>query len=107
MIELVTDHRISNCILTPTQFKVLFAASNAVRLTKWLSLRTIVLGGEQIPPWLVRDFYALQLPQAVIFNGYAPAETTVVNSLTRYAKFSTSSHGHLLNSSADYIQSMP
>lgn len=87
MIGLVIQQRISNCIFTPTQFKVLFSASNRSSLSQWKSLRSIVLGGEQIAPWLVRDFYASQLPQAILFNGYALAETTVVNSLTRYAPF--------------------
>jgi thioester reductase-like protein/acyl carrier protein len=43
----------------------------------------MVVGGEQIPPWVVRDFHNLRLPQASIFNGYAPSETTVCNSLRK------------------------
>jgi acyl-coenzyme A synthetase/AMP-(fatty) acid ligase len=59
MIDLVKAREISNCIFTPTHFKVLFADTNRTKLAQWSSLRTIVLRGEQIPPWLVRDFYAL------------------------------------------------
>lgn len=83
MVDYVVDERISHCIFTPTQMKVLLTASNLTKLSQWTSLRTMVLGGEQIPPWLVRDFCNLELPDAVLFNGYAPAETTVVNSLKR------------------------
>ena len=83
MVDLLVEQRVSNCIFTPTQFKMLLTAPNKSRLSEWTSLRSIVLGGEQIPPWVVREFHNLKLPHASIFNGYAPSETTVVNSLRK------------------------
>lgn len=83
MVEQLIERQVSNCTLTTTQLKVLLTAPNKARLVEWTSLRSMVVGGEQIPPWVVRDFHELNLSQANIFNGYAPAETTVCNSLRR------------------------
>lgn len=85
MIDFAVGSKVTHCIFTPTQLKVLFGARNKSNLSQWTALRTMVLGGEQIAPWLVEAFYKLNLPDAVLFNGYAPAETTVVNSLRRCA----------------------
>jgi len=85
MVEQLLERRVSNCTFTTTQLKVLLTAPNKARLAEWTSLRSMVVEGEQIPPWVVRGFYGLNLPQAAVFNGYAPAETTVCNSLRRYS----------------------
>jgi acyl-CoA synthetase (AMP-forming)/AMP-acid ligase II len=81
MVDSVIDHKISSCIFTPTQAKMLLNAPNKSRLLEWADMHAFVLGGETIPPWFVRDFYRLNLPHAKLFNGYAPSETTVVNTL--------------------------
>ena len=83
MVAQLVERRISNCTFTTTQLKVLLTAPNRARLSEWKSLRSMVVGGEQIPPWVVRDFHGLNLPEASIYNGYGPAETTVCNSLRR------------------------
>lgn len=81
MIETLVSHRVTNCIFTPTQVKVMLNAPNKKTLLQWIDLRSLVLGGESVSPLLVRDFFALKLPQARFFNGYAPSETTVVNTM--------------------------
>ena len=83
MVEQLIEKHVSNCTFTTTQLKMLLTAPNKARLVEWISLRSMVVGGEQIPPWVVRDFYDLKLSRASVFNGYAPAETTVCNSLRR------------------------
>ncbi|PWY95188.1 putative polyketide synthase [Aspergillus sclerotioniger CBS 115572] len=81
MISTLITRQITNCIFTPTQVKVMLQAPNKKDLSLWTSLRRLVLGGESVSTHLVRDFFALELPQARFFNGYAPSETTVVNTL--------------------------
>lgn len=81
MISTLVTRQITNCIFTPTQVKVMLQAPNKKDLALWTSLRSLVLGGESVSPHLVRDFFALELPQARFFNGYAPSETTIVNTL--------------------------
>ena len=81
MIETLVSHKVTNCIFTPTQVKVMLNAPNKKTLLEWTDLRNLVLGGESVSPLLVRDFFALKLPQARFFNGYAPSETTVVNTM--------------------------
>lgn len=83
MVNLLVEKQVSSCTFTTTQLKMLLTAPNKADLAKWTSLRSMVIGGEAIPPWVVRDFHELKLPKASIFNGYAPAETTVCNSLRR------------------------
>ena len=83
MIDQLIERRISNCTFTTTQLKMLLTAPNKARLAQWTSLRSLVIGGEQIPPWVVRELHDFKLPQASVFNGYAPSETTVCNSLRR------------------------
>lgn len=83
MVDLLLNRQISSCTFTTTQLKMLLAAPNKSRLTQWTSLRSMVIGGEPIPPRVVRDFFDLNLPSASVFNGYAPAESTVCNSLKR------------------------
>ncbi|PYI12323.1 putative polyketide synthase [Aspergillus sclerotiicarbonarius CBS 121057] len=81
MINTLVTRQITNCIFTPTQVKVMLQAPNKKDLSLWTNLRSLVLGGEAVSTHLVRDFFALELPQARFFNGYAPSETTVVNTL--------------------------
>jgi thioester reductase-like protein/acyl carrier protein len=83
MVDQLIEHRVSSCTFTTTQLKMLLTAPNRSRLPEWTSLRSMVVGGEKIPPWVVREFHNLRLPQASIFNGYAPSETTVCNSLRK------------------------
>lgn len=80
MVDTLVNQHISSCIFTPTQAKMIFNASNKEKLLQWVDIDSFVLGGETIPPWFVREFYKL-LPHAKLYNGYAPAETTVINSL--------------------------
>ena len=84
MIDFVVKNGVSSCTLTTTQLKMLLSSPVRDRLSKWTSLRSIVIGGEKIPPWVIRDFYSLGLDNASIFNGYGPAESTVCNSLRKY-----------------------
>ncbi|KAF3916181.1 hypothetical protein AA313_de0206060 [Arthrobotrys entomopaga] len=81
MIDFVLKHNISSCIFTPTQVKALFSAPNANSLRSWKSLRSLVLGGETIPGYLVSSMLSLDLPYARFYNGYGPTETTIINSL--------------------------
>lgn len=85
MVDQVIEWGVSNCTFTTTQLKMLLTAPNKNKLAAWTSLRSMVIGGEQIPPWVVRDFHGFELPLASMYNGYAPAETTVCNSLKKYA----------------------
>jgi acyl-CoA synthetase (AMP-forming)/AMP-acid ligase II len=80
MVASVVDQRISSCIFTPTQAKMLLNSPNKGKLLQWVDIDSFVLGGESVPPWFVRDFYKT-LPHAKLYNGYAPSETTVVNTL--------------------------
>lgn len=81
MAETLVNRGITNCIFTPTQVKVMLNAPNRAVLSHWTHLRSLVLGGESVPVRMVKDFFALGLPRARFFNGYAPSETTVVNML--------------------------
>jgi thioester reductase-like protein len=81
MIEFVLRHQVSNCIITPTQLKLLFRAENHPALKEWKCLRSMTLVGEPMPSWLLTNFLALDLPHAVLYNGYAPTETTIINAL--------------------------
>lgn len=83
MIDFVIKHSVSSCTLTTTQLKSLLSSPDKYRLLHWTSLRSIVIGGEKIPPWVIRDFHSLGLDHASIFNGYGPAESTVCNSLRK------------------------
>lgn len=83
MNELVIRQEITNCIFTPTQLKLMLRASNQTTLTQWQALRSLTLGGEPVPSWVLLQFISLNLPDASLFNGYAPTETTIINSLRR------------------------
>ena len=83
MNELVVRQKITNCIFTPTQLKLMLRAANQTLLTQWSMLRSLTLGGEPVPSWVLTQFISLDLPQASLFNGYAPTETTIINSLRR------------------------
>ncbi len=83
MIDQLVELQISSCTFTTTQLKMLLTAPNKRKLLEWTSLCSMVVGGEHIPPWVVRDFHNLGLPSACIYNGYAPSETTVCNSLRK------------------------
>lgn len=83
MVDFVVKHNVSNCIFTPTQFKLMLRAENKHLLHSWTSLRSLTLGGEPVPSWVLSDFIDLGLPEASLFNGYAPTETTIINSLRK------------------------
>ncbi|ROT39562.1 hypothetical protein SODALDRAFT_377509 [Sodiomyces alkalinus F11] len=83
MNELVVRQKITNCIFTPTQLKLMLRASNQTLLATWKVLRSLTLGGEPVPSWVLTSFLSLNLPHAHLFNGYAPTETTIINSLRR------------------------
>ena len=80
MASSVIRNKITSCIFTPTQAKILFNAANHELLKRWTEIDSFVLGGEPISSALVRDFYRI-LPNARLYNGYAPSETTVINAL--------------------------
>ena len=83
MIDFVINNDVSSCTFTTTQLKILLSSPNRDRLSQWTSLRSIVIGGEKVPPWVVKDFYRLRLKNASLFNGYGPSESTVCNSLRK------------------------
>ncbi|KAL1584811.1 hypothetical protein WHR41_06686 [Cladosporium halotolerans] len=83
MNELVLRQKITNCIFTPTQLKLMLRAPNQTSLAQWKTLRSLTLGGEPVPSWVLTQFFSLGLPHASLFNGYAPTETTIINSLRR------------------------
>lgn len=58
-------------------------APNQPLLAQWEVLRSLTLGGEPVPSWVLTSFLSLNLPYANMFNGYAPTETTIINSLRR------------------------
>ena len=81
MVDQLVEYSISSCTFTTTQLKFLLTAPNKSKLSTWHNLRSVVAGGEMIPPWVVREFYNLKLPDASLFNGYARSETTLCKSL--------------------------
>ncbi|KAL2752849.1 hypothetical protein ACRALDRAFT_1083424 [Sodiomyces alcalophilus JCM 7366] len=83
MNELVVRQKVTNCIFTPTQLKLMLRAPNQAVLAQWEVLRSLTLGGEPVPSWVLTSFLSLNLPYADLFNGYAPTETTIINSLRR------------------------
>ena len=83
LIDFVVEHKVSSCTMTTTQMKMLLAWPDKSKLLEWNSLKTFVVGGEEVPPWVVREFFALGLPHAALYNGYGPTETTVCNSLKK------------------------
>jgi len=80
MVAFAMENRVTNCTLTTTQLNLLLGQDKA-QLSRWTSLRTLVVGGEDVPALIVSDFYALGLLGAILFNGYGPTETTVCNAL--------------------------
>ncbi|CAG8950778.1 hypothetical protein HYFRA_00002991 [Hymenoscyphus fraxineus] len=82
LITFAIENQVTNCAITTTQLKFLLSVDSS-QLAKWTSLKSLVVGGEEVPPWVASDFYALGLPNAVLYNGYGPTETTVCNALNR------------------------
>jgi amino acid adenylation domain-containing protein len=82
LLEFVVKNKVTNCALTTTQLKFLLLG-NSSNFSRWTSLKSLVVGGEEVPPWVAADFYALGLPDATLYNGYGPAETTVCNALNK------------------------
>lgn len=69
--------------MTPTQLDALLNCSTGYLLRSWRHLRSAVVGGERMRPGLVQKFYALDLPEAVMYNAYGPGETTLMTSVKR------------------------
>ncbi|KAI9758070.1 MAG: putative Hybrid PKS-NRPS biosynthetic cluster [Chaenotheca gracillima] len=86
MIDYVVGNKISSCCITPTQFKAMFAAPNAKRLSDWTSLRAMTLGGEAVTTDILQLFNSLHLPQATLSNAYGPSETTNAVTIMKYSK---------------------
>lgn len=82
LLRFAIENAITHCTMTTTQLKFLLLAGRK-QFRDWTSLRSVVVGGEEVPPWVAGDFYSLGLPTAVLFNGYGPSETTVCNALQR------------------------
>ena len=82
LIQFAIENEITHITLTTTQLKFLFTADLS-QLSQWKSLKSLVVGGEEVPTWVVSKFYSLGLPHAVLYNGYGPTETTVCNALKR------------------------
>ncbi|KAL9594482.1 MAG: hypothetical protein Q9219_007011 [cf. Caloplaca sp. 3 TL-2023] len=82
LLHLAAKWSITHCTLTTTQLKFLLRVDRT-SFSQWHSLISLVVGGEKVPPWIVADFYSLELPQATLYNGYGPAEATVCSALKR------------------------
>ncbi|KAL9025089.1 MAG: hypothetical protein Q9180_007730, partial [Flavoplaca navasiana] len=82
LLRFAAENAITHCTMTTTQLKFLLMAGRK-QFREWTSLRSLVVGGEEVPPWIAGDFYSLGLPTAILFNGYGPSETTVCNALQR------------------------
>lgn len=95
MIDFVVQHQVSNCIFTPTQLKLMLRAPNRDKLQSWTSLQSLTLGGEPVPTWVLQEMLALNLPHAQLFNGYAPTECTIINSLRRCTREDAEGEGFL------------
>ncbi|KAL8951306.1 MAG: hypothetical protein Q9222_002705 [Ikaeria aurantiellina] len=79
-LHFAAEWRITHCTLTTTQIKFLLRTDRK-SFSRWTSLKSLVVGGEKVPPWIVADFYSLELPHARLYNGYGPAEATVCSAL--------------------------
>ncbi|KAJ3512658.1 hypothetical protein NM208_g15294 [Fusarium decemcellulare] len=83
MLDVLVDNRVSNLVITPTQFAAVLKAPNSHKLRNWKQLRNLTLGGEIVPHHLVRSFYGLGLPNASVWNLYGPSEATISVSIRR------------------------
>ncbi|MFK0222889.1 amino acid adenylation domain-containing protein [Streptomyces vinaceus] len=67
----VGEHHADTLVLTPSHLALLGGDGGG-------SLRTLLLGGEELTSATVRSAYAAYGPGCTVINGYGPTETTVV-----------------------------
>ncbi|PGH13504.1 hypothetical protein AJ79_03634 [Helicocarpus griseus UAMH5409] len=82
--EALLTTRISSCIFTPTQAKILLSAHNKAKLQQWKDIDSFVLGGESIPPWIKR---LAQGHGAVLGGPFFPARFHIVDKKMRTVPF--------------------
>ena len=69
----IATHQISHILMLPSLYAILLEQADTTRL---VSLRTVILAGEECRRGLVDRHYT-RLPQATLFNEYGPTEGTV------------------------------
>ncbi|KAL9949385.1 hypothetical protein ACHAP6_005204 [Verticillium nonalfalfae] len=92
MMNLILANGVTSMTVTPSQLGALLAGvGRSSRDPSSWPLRSLVLGGEVVPAKVVRDFFALGLPFARLWNGYGPSETALSVSLKEITKPETAS----------------
>lgn len=71
---LLADHAISHLLLVPSLYRQILEATETS--SPLAALRTVVLGGEALPPALAEQHYA-RLPSTALYNEYGPTEATI------------------------------
>ncbi|HYH44326.1 MAG TPA: amino acid adenylation domain-containing protein, partial [Thermoanaerobaculia bacterium] len=76
LVRLIAEEQVSHASFPPTLLDVLLAEG---ALDDCRALRTVVTGGETVPPSLPERFFArlADRPDIELFNRYGPTETTV------------------------------
>ncbi len=76
LVRLIAEEQVSHASFPPTLLDVLLAEG---ALDDCRALRTVVTGGEAVPPSLPERFFArlADRPDIELFNRYGPTETTV------------------------------
>ncbi len=70
----IRTHQVSHLQITPSMGALL--NEHLSKDAGWASIRHILLGGEPVRAWLVKELYQ-KLPHAQVYNMYGPTETTV------------------------------
>ncbi len=70
----ISTHQVTHLQITPSMGALL--NEHLSKDAGWASIRHILLGGEPVRAWLVKELYQ-KLPHAQVYNMYGPTETTV------------------------------
>ncbi len=70
----IRTHQVTHLQITPSMGALL--NEHLSKDAGWASIRHILLGGEPVRAWLVKELYQ-KLPHAQVYNMYGPTETTV------------------------------
>ncbi|GFG06092.1 nonribosomal peptide synthetase 14 [Aspergillus udagawae] len=79
LARLMVREHVTYTYATPSEYVALLRYGGDV-LRQSSSWRTAFVGGEALPPHLIRSFYALQCPGLQLINRYGPTEITVSSS---------------------------
>lgn len=83
LTRLIVAERISYTYATPSEYSswLRYGSHNLHELTCW---KTAIVGGEVLPPHLIRQFKQLSLPGQRLINRYGPTEISVSSSCVAF-----------------------